>query len=525
MPTKQYHTIQKQTLEITFPGVGDVLQWEKNHQQDFLHTIQTTLDRCFEAYEERDQHIILDKLELDLGTLTEANLQTEMPERLFAALQKELKDNMQNSNFENRDVHSTYSENNPGINQRSFPGTHGRLNAFLFFLQNGYLPWWGATLAGWDEEWLKKLNANEWGKTKEFFAANNSISVARLTQQFDDAFLDNLIHGFNNEARPLELWKWLLQLIDHWEEKYVAAIEKTGGQKASNLPDDLGKSKQFSIPLIRQIYWSKWIKYSLGFGDIPMLTDLFGDNYRLLDFIKISIEDKASHPETLPAKLIPISWIDELKSFNLNTSDYSQTIDLKNIEIISSNKQTDNKGDIKTEKIKSKSIENDDTLYITDAGLVLLHPFLPQLFRTCGFADEKNFLDPVSQTMAIYTIHYLVTGDIVAPEYQLLLAKLFCGLDWEVPLQPVDALPQSIRDAGDELLTEVIRHWAALKNTSPGGLRQAFLQRNGKLEKQQGGWQMLVEEKAQDVLLGRLPWGISVIKYPWMQQMLSVTWK
>jgi hypothetical protein len=63
-----------------------------------------------------------------------------------------------------------------------------------------------------------------------------------------------------------------------------------------------------------------------------------------------------------------------------------------------------------------------------------------------------------------------------------------------------------------------------LRSTSPDGLRQAFLQRDGRLEYRDDGWQLLVEGKAQDVLLSRLPWGFAIVKYPWMNGMLSVSW-
>jgi len=73
-------------------------------------------------------------------------------------------------------------------------------------------------------------------------------------------------------------------------------------------------------------------------------------------------------------------------------------------------------------------------------------------------------------------------------------------------------------------LIAVINHWEVLKNTSADGLREAFLQRRGKLSRVDGGWLMQVEQRAIDVLLNKLPWGISIIKLPWMNEMLFVEW-
>jgi hypothetical protein len=50
------------------------------------------------------------------------------------------------------------------------------------------------------------------------------------------------------------------------------------------------------------------------------------------------------------------------------------------------------------------------------------------------------------------------------------------------------------------------------------------MQRNGKLSVVDDGWLMQVEQKAIDVLLNHLPWGIGIIKLPWMNEILYVEW-
>jgi hypothetical protein len=78
--------------------------------------------------------------------------------------------------------------------------------------------------------------------------------------------------------------------------------------------------------------------------------------------------------------------------------------------------------------------------------------------------------------------------------------------------------------ACDELLSEVIRHWSQLKNTSIAALRETFLWRNGKLTRTDHGWLLHVERKGVDILLGSLPWGIGTIKLPWTNDKLFVEW-
>jgi hypothetical protein len=79
--------------------------------------------------------------------------------------------------------------------------------------------------------------------------------------------------------------------------------------------------------------------------------------------------------------------------------------------------------------------------------------------------------------------------------------------------------------AADTLLQAAIDHWAVLGKTSPDGLREVFLQRDGKLIKEGHSWKLSVEQKAQDILLDKLPWNLSLIKLPWMKEILKVEWR
>jgi len=75
------------------------------------------------------------------------------------------------------------------------------------------------------------------------------------------------------------------------------------------------------------------------------------------------------------------------------------------------------------------------------------------------------------------------------------------------------------------LLQAVIGHWDALRNTTPDGLRGTFLTRPGKLsQRPDGDYLLQVESQSFDILLERLPWGIGVVKLPWMERMLWVEW-
>jgi hypothetical protein len=169
--------------------------------------------------------------------------------------------------------------------------------------------------------------------------------------------------------------------------------------------------------------------------------------------------------------------------------------------------------------------ERANGIYLNCAGLVLLHPFLRTYFDAVGLLTENSFRHEYAQQVAILLLHYLATGQRAVPEYELVLPKLLCGWPLNEPLMSDLELPETALAEGENLLQTVINYWDVLKNTSPDGLREGFLQRQGKLtHPEMGDWKLRVEQQAIDILLSRLPWGISMVKLLWMTEVLIVEW-
>ena len=122
-------------------------------------------------------------------------------------------------------------------------------------------------------------------------------------------------------------------------------------------------------------------------------------------------------------------------------------------------------------------------------------------------------------------MQYLACGEVHIPEYQLVLAKLLCGLALNVPVDYLVQITEAQQREANLLLQAAIDHWGALGSTSPDGLREGFLKRPGKLSHLQTGWKLQIEHQTMDILLDRLPWGLGIVKLPWMQEMLKVEWR
>lgn len=169
-------------------------------------------------------------------------------------------------------------------------------------------------------------------------------------------------------------------------------------------------------------------------------------------------------------------------------------------------------------------LRREESLMVASAGLVLLAPYLPPFFSNLelGLADAP----PERRWQAACLLHYLAAGPSTHEEPALLMPKLLAGLPWDEPMPADIALSNEAQAEGEALLRAVIQNWPALKNTSPDGLRSAFLQRPGLLSWSEGrdGWLLRVERQSLDFLLDQLPWGFSVIKHPWMEKMLVVEW-
>lgn len=165
-----------------------------------------------------------------------------------------------------------------------------------------------------------------------------------------------------------------------------------------------------------------------------------------------------------------------------------------------------------------------EEIYIQNAGLILLWPFLTRFFETLNLLQVNQFTEPQANKRAVLLLQYLVDTSTEIPEHLLPLNKLLCGLNLLDPIEASLDITASEQTECNSLLLAVIHHWSALKSTTPAGFRHAFLQRAGILRLYNGYWLLQAERETYDVLLDQLPWSIRVVKLPWTPEMLSVEW-
>lgn len=166
-----------------------------------------------------------------------------------------------------------------------------------------------------------------------------------------------------------------------------------------------------------------------------------------------------------------------------------------------------------------------DLVFIENAGLILLWPFMSFYFERLGLVSDHKFTSVTAAIRGACLLQYLVTGVETRQEHELPLNKILCQLPKNHPVHSTEAFTPEEKDLSDELLKTAISRWEIIKNTSTEGLRNTFLKREGKLEWQDDKIILTVEPKSFDMLVDKIPWNISVIKLPWMKHTLHVKWR
>ncbi|MFO0576844.1 MAG: contractile injection system tape measure protein [Polyangia bacterium] len=165
-----------------------------------------------------------------------------------------------------------------------------------------------------------------------------------------------------------------------------------------------------------------------------------------------------------------------------------------------------------------------DALYVDNAGLVLLWPFLGRFFARLGLQEEGQWRDRAALHRAVGLLQHIATGELEPQEHQLALAKVLCGL----PADEVFVFGEPVTAAEAEeatgLIGAVLVNAPALAELSVSELRGAFLNRPGALAVRSGSWLLRVERADQDAVLEQLPWGLGWVALPWLGQALCIEW-
>jgi hypothetical protein len=469
MSAENLHIIQKQTIEIEFENIDDSFGVQNRVAQVFYEKLQPRMEVLFDEMFGKNQYVSIDKLEIDCGMLNLENWEQEFTAQATLKLKEEL-----------------IQINRKMVDIKEIEVTNAAETLF-FFLENGFLPWNKRIVSLVELERLLKVDEKLIIRLKKLILQKLNVAN-RLASQFSEEFISKLITAYT-------------QYRNQEAESLSAITEKVNAMESVLLRHD-----RIQKQLINETF----------------LTVFASEHYknRELEFFMFLLS-KVENYDNLKSETGEIIRKLRAKSekHNLEKEEILTESGLIQRREIESEKPETSK-----QKNIIESTKPSDTIYINNAGLVLLHPFLPALFDNLTLIEEKDWFGETSVYKAVMAMQFMVTGKDETEEFDLVLNKILCGIAVD-EVVPTAILPdEETKTECDVLLMEVIKHWDVLKNTSIAGFREAFLQRNGKLSKVDNGWQLLVEQKTIDILLNQLPWGIGLIKLPWMNEMLYVEW-
>ncbi|PXY46377.1 contractile injection system tape measure protein [Flavobacterium hydrophilum] len=173
---------------------------------------------------------------------------------------------------------------------------------------------------------------------------------------------------------------------------------------------------------------------------------------------------------------------------------------------------------------KEDLIETDSNgLYLENAGLLLVHPFMKSLFENCRLLNkDKTINDP---EVAAHLLHYIATGQEQDYENAMAFEKFLCNIPIAEPIERNIILSEEMKKEGIAMLEAVLSNWDIMKTSSTELLQNEFLQRPGKLTVNgDESPTIIIERKTQDVLLEKLNWNLSIIKLAWKKRIIYVNW-
>jgi hypothetical protein len=471
--------IQKAIIDLRYNGSIDGFAIQKEISDWCFLKLAPGLEEILDKADTGATVKKIDRIELQIDIGSKSDWLSHLSKEITSQLQKKLSELAPASDNDIRE--QTMSQ--------SF------FEVLFYFLQKGYLPWWG-TFRNRAEFSAALLLAIKEGINRE--VKNQLLQVIadttardRLIDQLNEEELVLLIAEFYIDQKS-ELYGLLkdvdilLTIIPEEKRRQVKKRFMVNAWKHAADADSREALRETAMSFAKEIY-------------------AFTDNSTKVEYKKFQ-----------PSSII----MDEAMG---RVEKESEENFFRKITKAEGAKPDDPDASDNQEKDKDPLSESlsTDAIYINNAGLVILAPFLPAFFNKLKLADEDMVLEKES---AVNLVTYLATGTEYAAEFELVFAKILCGIDPSVPISTMIAFTDEQKKEAQELLLSAIEYWDALKDTSPQGLRESFLQREGKLSFKDEEWVLQVEQKPYDMLLQNLPWNISMIKLPWMTSILKTEW-
>lgn len=487
------HLIQQNTFDIhcSSPDFGKEIQ---NQLGSLLENhFYPKLEILFDKYTDDKHTWNIDLIALELPNVLSKNWKNELVNHSLLQLEEYLK-----NNISRREIHANTTQNN--ITKEFVTHEQHLRNLFFGFLKTGILA----------ENSISKNLAEILSKTE-------------ITSELLEELFKNLIEN----SSCFERWIFSVpnffkkicidslegfQLISKTNFEEIIANQKTDLNTVANFKRQFKANKSFTLQWFEVLEWTNYIQKKTNSKQFLFET-----------FMELSLKHWT----------IPLNEMRPLfKMINTHGKTDNKIIFREMSVFIESFKRSDipsspknNFDDIDDILEKPKTTYGNETQFITNSGLVILHPFLKSLFEQLHLSKNDIWTTKMNQHKAILLTQFMITGQEKSFENELVLNKILCGFPLENVINTQLKITKKEKEKCYSLLQAVSEHWKVMSQSSIGALQESFLQRNGKIIIQnESHFELWVEEKGFDILLEQLPWGIGMVKTPWMEGYLTCNW-
>lgn len=513
------HLIHRQILQLRYSNVAQAKADMNSWGERFQKIIQPAMEEVLEELDLPNQIIRINLLELDLGKIP-SSLDAEL---LIQKVKEVLKTQMLKQIPELSKVKPKHS----GIAE--IHGTRDELQdleLLLFLLEHGRNPWWKSTFDQTGIRDLFQKLSREKNPALKSLLESKSLSANQFRRLLNHTQYMDL----------MSLGQWVFpEKAKNWET-FINSLE-------NSLPQDISSSaswKKSKRMLLAELIFAH--KTQKSFALSSWIEEFVSPSQK----VKIPIE-KLAEPliwgfrvdssYAISSSILEKTWEKWIHSSFIQTHSeigtynspkaFSHGLETLQKEFQKPANQQENSQVIPSTK-DSRSSQQDlmleETYPILNAGLVLVAPFLPYFFNGLGLLENKMFVSQEAQNRAALLLQCLLEKEEAFEESELLLNKLLCGIS-PGEIIPVEiTLSEVEKEEIPNLLNAMVAQWTALKSTSGESMAKGFFSREGILKKVDRDYQLTIPRISIDILLNRLPWTLSIIKLPWMQETLFVEW-
>lgn len=488
---EQNHIINKVVIEVAVSNKEKADEIKDNISSFLAIDVFPQLEKHFNTVQSAlspTDTLQIQHLAINLDDST-SSLNTTLQNNILESLEKELLKTVKPALVKRQDTKTDSEVNLLNEDERM-------LNTFIHFIEKGYMPWWNSnekTVTIFEPEVLKKI-----------------VSAK--------AFMAKVVYSLQ---KPKVQERIINQFTDHQIQQICLAVIKNKSLKiALDSPSVRHLLKQSLED--RKTLWSLILNALIisVSGDNPE-EYIIKESSRTIPLLKAA--EKQGAEEIIWKQITAVfPFIEHSENFT--------TLKNKN------NKVRENGKDSKPQR-KTSSPDNKQTAldtpqdkvtdavngyHVPNAGLVLIHPFMGNLFKHCNLIDPKTkkLTDP---EVCAHLLHYIATGKTNQLESNMLFEKFLCNIPLNHSISRHIKLSSKHKSEAAKVIAAVQQNWSSMKTASEGLLQYEFFQRSGKLIIDTNQT-LTIERKTQDILLDKLSWGIGFIKLPWQKQFIYVNW-